>query len=324
MLKAPGDPGTNYTKFMEKYSASKRAKLPTRIELILPQPKTAAYESVDIADRLDDLLAVKHAYKFFQTFKRLTVDLILSFRDSDESQQFFQKIKTPIDAFNVIAIELNFMYEVFYTKAAVVHLLYVHLVVRFISWFAVVAALSIFYTIDKHDFRKIDVEITYTLFFGALGLDIIALFMLAFSDWTAASIQNSPKRNFCIEAVKKWFLSLLGYYLKLKRINWWKNRPSRLERARQVLFQRWSESLNQYNLIHYCLEECPITKNRGRFHSFSRKWIYLFNLKDFYDKIKYVSNKPFEENLWDFIFDQVKRKSDPAEARQRKTKSKGE
>jgi hypothetical protein len=29
--------------------------------------------------------------------------------------------------------------------------------------------------------------------------------------------------------------------------------------------------------------------------------------------IKYVSNKPFEENLWDFIFDQVKRKSDPAE-----------
>jgi hypothetical protein len=45
---------------MEKYSASKRAKLPTRIELILPQPKTVAYESVDIADRLDDLLAVKH------------------------------------------------------------------------------------------------------------------------------------------------------------------------------------------------------------------------------------------------------------------------
>jgi hypothetical protein len=30
------------------------------ILLILPQPKTAAYESVDIADRLDDLLAVKH------------------------------------------------------------------------------------------------------------------------------------------------------------------------------------------------------------------------------------------------------------------------
>jgi hypothetical protein len=73
----------------------------------------------------------------------------------------------------VIAIELNLMYEVFYTKAAVVHLLYVHLVVRFISWFAVMAALSIFYTIDKHDFRKINVEITYTLFFGALGLDIM-------------------------------------------------------------------------------------------------------------------------------------------------------
>jgi hypothetical protein len=94
------------------------------------------------------------------------------------------------------------MYEVFYTKAAVVHLI-LHIPVRLISWCAVVAALSIFYTTDKHDFRKTDVEITYILFFGAIGLDIIALFMLAFSDWTAASIQNSPRLNFCIEAIKR-------------------------------------------------------------------------------------------------------------------------
>ncbi|KAE7995526.1 hypothetical protein FH972_000310 [Carpinus fangiana] len=66
--------------------------------------------------------------------------------------------------------------------------------------------------------------------------------MLAFSDWTAASIQNSPKRNFCIEAVKKRLLSLFGYYLKLKRINWRLNgksagSPNCFGRARQILFR---------------------------------------------------------------------------------------
>ncbi|XP_059436879.1 uncharacterized protein LOC132169959 [Corylus avellana] len=311
MVKAPGDPGPNYEKIMDAYSASEKAKLPTQLELC-KEPKTARYAAEDEGPLDDDLKAVEHAYHFFQIFKGLIVDLILSFRVREESRLFFHK-RTPVDAFRVLAVELNFMYEVFYTKAAVVHLMFGHLVVRFISWFAVVAALSIFYTIDKHDFRKIDVEISYTLFFGALGLDIIALVMLALSDWTAASIVNSPRRNFCIEAIKGWLLFLLRYYLKLKRINWGENKPSCLEYgARQVLLRRWSESLNQYNLIHYCLKERP-NKKRSCFDCFCRMVIYLFNLKDFYDTIKYVSNKPFEEKLWEFIFVQLKKKSELAD-----------
>ncbi|XP_059436880.1 uncharacterized protein LOC132169960 [Corylus avellana] len=309
MVKAPGDPGPNYAKITEAYSGPKEANLPTKIELV--ESKFERYAAVDEGP-LDDVKAVKHAYHFFQIFKGLIVDLILSFRVREESRLFFHK-RNPEDAFKVLAVELNFMYEVFCTKAAVVHLIFGHLLVRFISWFAVVAALSIFYTIDKHDFRKIDVEITYTLFFGALGLDIIALLMLALSDWTAASIQNSPRRNFCIEAIKGCLLFLLRYYLKLKRINWGERKPSCLEYwARQVLHRRWSEYLNQYNLMHYCLKERP-NKKRSCFDCFCRMVIYLFNLKDFYDSIIYVSKKPFEEKLWEFIFVQLKKKSKLAE-----------
>jgi hypothetical protein len=134
------------------------------------------------------LAAVRHAYHFFEIFKGLIVDLIFSFRERDESRLFFQK-RTPEDAFKVLAVELNFMYEVLYTKVVVVHSMFGYFV-RFISWCAVVAALVTFYSLDKHIFRKIDIGITYTLLFGAIALDTIALFMLTFSDWTAASIQK--------------------------------------------------------------------------------------------------------------------------------------
>jgi hypothetical protein len=79
---------------------------------------------------------------------------------------------------------------------------------------------STFYSIDKNDFCKIDIKITYTLLFGAIFLDTIALFMMGFSDWVAASIQESSRQNKCIEALKKLFHFLLRNYLKLKRINW--------------------------------------------------------------------------------------------------------
>ncbi|KAJ0007399.1 hypothetical protein Pint_29279 [Pistacia integerrima] len=49
---------------------------------------------------------ILRAHAFFQTFKCLFADLILSFQDRDKSQSFFQKLSHE-DAFNVIAIELG-------------------------------------------------------------------------------------------------------------------------------------------------------------------------------------------------------------------------
>jgi hypothetical protein len=313
MLKPP-DPGPNYAKIMEEYAAKKEAKLPTQIELIAEpnqDSKTARY-AIDEGDReLDDLKTVKHAYHFFEIFKGLIVDLIFSFRERDESRLFFQKRKSK-DAFKVLAVELNFMYEVLYTKVVVVHSKFGYFV-RFISWCAVVAAFSIFYKLDKQGFRKIDVGITYTLLFGAIVLDTIALFMLAFSDWTAASIQNLSRENIwktiCKASIDRCFLPLLKYFLTLKKINWG-TETSWLGRARQILFRRWSESLYQYNLIDYCLKERLI---KGLI---KRLWIYPIEelgLKDFYDLMKYVSKKPFAEELWEFIFDQLKKKSNLAD-----------
>jgi hypothetical protein len=307
-LTAP-DPGPNYAKIMEEYASKKEARLPTQIEKIREpnrESRTSRYEVKE--GELNDLEAVKHAYRFFRIFQGLIVDIIFSFQEREQSQLFFQKIDSK-DAFKVLAIELNFFYELLYTKVIVLYSILGYSA-RCISWCAVVAAISTFYSIDKSDFRKIDVGITYTLLFGAIFLDTIALFMMGFSDWVAASLQESSKQNFCIEEVKRCWRFLLKNYLRLKRINWQKE-TSLCGRARQILFQRWSEYLRQHNLIHYCLEEHRLKINPyvGILISFFKRWDPEDFFKNMYERRKYVSKKPFRKPLWDFIFNELKKKS---------------
>ena len=320
MLKPP-DPGPNYAKLMEEYASKKEAKLPTHMEMIGEPNKEskAALFAEDVGDLKDDVVVVGHAYRFFNIFKGLIVDLIFSFRERHDSRLFFQKRESE-EAFNVIAVELNFIYEVLYTKVVVVHSI-LGFVVRFISWSVVVAALLTFYSIDKKGFHKIDVRITYTLLFGAIGLDTIALFMLIFSDWTVASVKKSMEISF-IRPIAKFVCIPLRYYLSFKRINWPPQEPQQssetpesincLDWVRRILFRRWSEYLYTYDFIEYCLKERPKTTS---LNVFDYLWCFLicvieiFGLKDFYDRMRYVLKKPCTKELWNFIFEQLKEKS---------------
>jgi hypothetical protein len=310
ILKPPYS-GPNYGKLMEIHNLNEVAKVPVQIEIIptttIKQSEKQRYGIQE--ENLDELTVVKYAYVFFEIFKGLVVDLNSSPEERRMSREFIHH-RNSKDAFKVQAVELNFMYDVLYTKVVVVHSKFGHFV-RFISWGAVVAAFLTFYLLDKNGFHKIDVGITYTLLFGAISLDTIALFMLAFSDWTSASIQNSSRDSICTARIKK----LLCFLLKccLKRKNCWKEG--------NILFRRWSESLHGYNLIDYCLEERPKEKPTCTLFDHIRLGLIRVNeklgLKDLYDwmmiRMKYVSKEPMKEKLWEFIFDQLQMKSHPAE-----------
>ncbi|XP_059436687.1 uncharacterized protein LOC132169717 [Corylus avellana] len=297
--------GPNYAKLMEIYTSNKAAKVPIQIELIptttIKQSEKQRYGLDE--DELDELKVVKYAYVFFEIFKGLIVDLNSNLDVRHMSREFIHK-RNSTDAFKVLAVELNFMYDVLYTKVVVVHSKFGHFV-RFISLSAVVAALSTFYLLDKKGFHKIDVGITYTLLFGAISLDTIAFFMLAFSDWTSASIQNSSRDSKCTATIKKLLCILLKSFLK--RRNCWTDR--------RILFRRWSQSLHVYNLMDYCLEERS-KKKTSCCDYFGLGLIRVINklgLKDFYDRMKHVSKKPLTEKIWDSIFDQLKMKSNFAD-----------
>lgn len=159
-----------------------------------PVKEVKAADDVIMTGRLNHPEVVQYAYQYLNTFKRLLVDLILSFRQRDENQYFFHSLSYPEDALRIIEVGLNFIYEVFYTKAEVIHSL-VGYIFQFISFASAVTALLFLYFNEKNSFDEFNVAVTYTLFLGAIALDTIALFMLIFSDWTVSALTNTSNES---------------------------------------------------------------------------------------------------------------------------------
>ncbi|KAM1512836.1 hypothetical protein ACFX1Z_024350 [Malus domestica] len=322
------DPGPNYAKLMEEYSSRKDSQLPTHIELTAERSKESRTVTYVIGkDELDsDIAVVKHAHYFYQIFKGLIVDLIFSFHERQESRAVFLE-RTPKEAFKLIAVELNFMYEALFTKAAVVHTKPAY-ILRVVSFSAIVIALVFFYRLEKEGLHSFDVRITYTLLFGAISLDSIAIVMLTFSDWTIAALNKFWQNSGLAKTI-------FGKYLDFKRSWWWPKAKTRneggqipktkatkcLEWIRRILFRRWYESVSTFNFIHYSLKEKrKISPTWYDYFGIGYiKVITLFGLKDLHDKLIYRTKKPLAEELWVFIFEQLISKSmladDPETAR---------
>ncbi|THG17405.1 hypothetical protein TEA_029778 [Camellia sinensis var. sinensis] len=289
LLTAP-DPGPNYAKLMDEYTSKIKAKLPTRIEM-LPEPnRVIKTESAGDRDDLSDLEVVRRAYGFFVTFKGLIADLIFSFRERSLSRDFFLK-RTARDAFRVVEVELNFIYDILYTKVVVVQSFWGYFF-RFASFMLTCAALLLFCFMRKKEFHNFDIGVTYTLLIGAIALDATALAMVLSSDWTAVTL-TEPDYPSC-------FFRFLISILRVKRNRW----PEKQWKSMQMLRRRWSESISQYNLIQYCLN--PRMK-------WWEKFIGWFGLTNMLDGLKYVETVSFTNELRDHIFEELKMKSEMAD-----------
>ncbi|PQP93047.1 uncharacterized protein Pyn_14328 [Prunus yedoensis var. nudiflora] len=256
------------------------------------------------------MAVVRHAHHFFQIFKGLIVDLIFSFQERQESRDFFHDRK-PEEAFKLIAVELNFLYEALFTKAVVVHSKLGY-ILRAISFSAIVVALVFFYKLEKDGLHSFDVGITYTLLFGAIGLDLIAVFMLIFSDWTVAALNKSWQKCFIASNIFEKYLNLKRSSLSTETTNGGQENSTKITKClmwtRKILFRRWYESVSMFNLIDFSLKEREKVYPTifDRCGSFSIKFLDYFGLKDHRDKIKYRSSKPLTAELWNFIFEELK------------------
>ncbi|KAF5204910.1 putative Transmembrane protein, partial [Thalictrum thalictroides] len=274
MLTEP-DPGPNYAKLMAEYQSMSEANLPAEI-IIMKEPETYMVnvesineETSSVEENIDKISMVQSAYEFFQTYKGLIVDLIFSFHDRNRSRDFFLKRNTE-DAFTVIAIELNFMYEVLYTKAAVIHS-WMGYFLRLICFSSILIALLLFFSYKKkHDF---DTNVTYLLLFGAVILDFIGHFRLIFSDWSIALVKSSNVKSML--------------YTTLTKIPF-------------LITSRWSESVSQFNLIAFCLSRRPKPVDR---------FIDCLGLTDFLNEIQYKYSEPLTSLLKEFLFNELKAKS---------------
>ncbi|KAI3742945.1 hypothetical protein L1987_60644 [Smallanthus sonchifolius] len=336
------DAGPNYAKLMDEYVSKKQAKLPTSI-IMVPEPNRAA-KSANKAKRgnLTQLEVVQYGYMFFQKFKGLVVETIFNRKERNHSRDFFLN-RTAEDAFKVVEVELNFIYDVLFTKLPVVYDK-IGVICRFFSLVTVFLSIIIFILKGKSNFLKPDITITYGLLFGALVLDVTALFMLLFSDWTVIFLRESPDiepekapkskiLNYLKTQILTKFLRIEGTLKdskqngKSKPCSWMMqlikrrtegtlqvanddarsittNKNKSRSWMKYLMKRRWSESISTYNLIYYCLHPRPNLFN-SVFDKLGLSW--------FLDSIFYVKYEPFSDDLKDLIFKELKSKSELAD-----------
>lgn len=298
----PPDPGPNYAKFMEEYTSMSAAGL--HAEIVVEKEPETQLQSSNTADQHASMAAagphtgivveeeperqqspipltvkiLSQAHEFFHTFKRLVVDLILTFHDRNESQSFFLKL-SPLKAFQLIEIELSFIYDVLYTKSTVIHTI-VGVFFRSITFFSILSALLLFIFIKKHGYADVDVAITYILLGGALVLESYAVGLLVFSDWACLKL-----RDLKLDRLSKMIFAGISFFRPASR-------------------PRWSNSMAQYNLISFCLKDKP---------SPFKRVMALLHVKEFWDRISHTDYCPVHDELKKLIFYEIKNKSSSAD-----------
>lgn len=235
--------------------------------------------------KLTDMEVVEHGYKFYKIFRGLVVDHTFSSSECDNSKSFFSKLNDS-DAFRVMEVELNFIYDAMFTKMIAVQGRILAYMIRVACTLLIVAATAVFFFIHpKNKLHHLDLKVSYSLLAGAIILDAIALTELFFSEWTVALILCK----------KKWIKKWEG----LKQCTEWINKVCKLISFRK----RWSGEIHQYSLINYSLNK-------------RKEWVNgildCFGLKEKVDSCLYSVTEPVTDKLRKLIFDEVKRKATQA------------
>ncbi|KAK9269276.1 hypothetical protein L1049_001046 [Liquidambar formosana] len=260
---------------MQVYKSKKDASIPVNIILTEgPEKEPPDYPNEEEKSSVEDIMVVQRAYRLFSDFKGVIVDLTYGFNEWQVTREFFFKTSA-LDAFRIVEVELNFMYDLLYTKMVVVHGKY-GFCFRILCLVLFAVALGLFvshHKHHKHEIHGIDIYITYILLIGAIGLDIFGIIKLFLSDWTIAALSDIwiPDRH--KNCKQKLLSSLFDFRINL---SFDKN-------------YRWSRSISQHSLVTYCLK-------KERF-KWIYKLVYIFGAKEFVDEILYKKTVHVEENL---------------------------
>ncbi|KAL6179647.1 hypothetical protein ACLB2K_046319 [Fragaria x ananassa] len=284
-LLSPADPGPSYVKFMELVSLKRDEGYNVETEEIddeLPVPELGNCTDGDILDFVaDEVNMVVKAHELFRTFRRLFVDVILSFQERDSSQFFFQNLNpniAPTTAFKIVETELGYAYDVFYTKAPVIHTRW-GFIFRAVSFSTTCIVFLCFQWFLKLRHKNwIDLSITYVLLGGAIVIEIYAFVLVASSDWTTLWLSRHVKTP-------------LPKVITLVQVG---NK------------KRWSNSMAQINLLSYCLKRKP-KKDWPLQDWFFRSVLQKFD--ENLDKILYLTREPISDTFKCSIFKHLLAKS---------------
>nr|CAB3482174.1 unnamed protein product [Digitaria exilis] len=288
----PPSPGPNYAKLMTEFDAKEKAGLDVAIVIANGEATEAQrnMEKLETQRLLSEKCVEARAYELYHVFRRLFVNLILSFKERRRSQAFFVDHANANEAFEVVEVELNFIYDMVYTKAPIAHTK-LGWILRSVCSGCLVAALVIFFNLDKrrHQIERVDVAVTYALLIGGLALDTVALLMLLFSNRARVFLEEESSGG--------------------RRLRWLAPVVDSIKRWRGTRRRRWSGKTSQMNLIDYCLGKPERNSRRG--------WRLLMvadkvGLEEVVDDFFFIRRVPLrdlttkESSVLHFVFDGLK------------------
>ncbi|KAJ6747803.1 hypothetical protein OIU74_030126 [Salix koriyanagi] len=212
---------------------------------------------VGLSDIIDEAKFLHEADLCFQMFRVLFADLVLG--DSIHLATHIFLEKNAKEAFQLIEVEMGFMYDVLYTKLAKVRLSRV--IFRATTFLCLVSALLAFslgMSDNNHAYLTAEINISYLLLYGAIVIEIYSVVVLVFSDWAMLWLTGQKKPLF--NSVYRTICS--SRFLNNDK--------------------RWETRMAQHNLIKFQLSKRKLTS---------------ISLKKLLDKLKSISLKKLLDKL---------------------------
>jgi hypothetical protein len=246
-------------KYAEKACALWFANLST-LQSSLKHHQHFHIEHQDWNDDLEDELVLQHAHSLFHICKRGMVDSNIPIEVDSESEErkIIRRLRRDCDSmWRVMEIELSLMYDILYTKAGVTHS-WVGYCIRVISPLAIAASLVLFQLSSKDGYNRLDVDITYTLFGGALVLETKSLLAALGSSWGLAFLSATQWEWLRHSAMCTGRWHQLRRTLVSLRRSW----PGKM--IMTGTSRRWSGTMGQHNMLRFRAGQVdPISRRLG-------------------------------------------------------------
>ncbi|XP_044963373.1 uncharacterized protein LOC123420797 [Hordeum vulgare subsp. vulgare] len=226
-------------KYGERWLALKRGNLGSIREYLKKHPP-AMYRHVHEQDveLKDEESIVRRAHSSFHICKCGMVDYSSEIKPGSQS---YMGNMNHLGNWAAAEIQLSLMYDILYTKAAVIHTWHGY-TIRAISPLAILTSLLLFHYSeeDRDSTEVVDIAITYLLFGSALFMEWVSLLNALGSSWMFTTLSNTSST---------WLrhnLLCSGRWDRLRRLVLSLN-PLVTHGAR-----RWSGNMGQYNILHFC------------------------------------------------------------------------
>ncbi|CAL4964867.1 unnamed protein product [Urochloa decumbens] len=206
----------------------------------------------------------KHAHALFHVCKSAMVDSSVDDDDPNisnhgaaarllkgftEEGAWYKGFKEHDTAYKwtLMEMELSLMYDILYTKAAMVHTLLGYCI-RVASSLAVAVFLLLFWFSGKAGYSRVDVFVTYALLSGALLLETTSLLTALFSTWTFAFLCTTEWSRL------RHALLCSGRWDRLRRVVVFLHRLAYITGVADCirLSRRWHGTMGQCSMLDIC------------------------------------------------------------------------